>query len=63
MNPKPYLFQQLKALDVEKIHSLLSNYDTHKNAYVERIHNPKGGQGYLFFPSDKNKAKDYKIDG
>jgi hypothetical protein len=36
VNAKPYLFQQLKALDVEKIHSLLSNYDTHKNAHVER---------------------------
>ena len=63
VNAKPYLFQQLKALDVGKIHSLLSTYDIHKNVHVERIHNPKGGHGFLFFPSDKNKAEDYKVDG
>ena len=63
VNAKPYLFQQFKALEVERIQSLLSNYDAHKNAHDERIHNPKGGQGFLYFTSDKNKAKDYKVDG
>ena len=43
-NAKPYLFQQLRALDTEKIHNILSKYDVNKNAHVKRIHNPKRGQ-------------------
>jgi hypothetical protein len=62
-NIKPYIFQQLKALEIEKIHTILSNYQVNKNAHVERINNPKGGQGFLFFPNDKKKSKDYKVNG
>ena len=63
VNTNPYLLQQLKALDVEKIHSILSKYDVNKNAHVERIYNPKGGQGFIFFPKENKKSKDYKVDG
>ena len=58
VNAKPYILQQFKTLDTRRIHSILSNYDANKNAHVERIHNPRGGQGYLYFPNDNKKAKD-----
>jgi hypothetical protein len=62
-NTKPYLYQQFKALDLEKVRAILKDFNIGSNKHVQRIFNPIGGQGFLFYSDDMNKAKDYKVDG
>ncbi len=47
-NTKPYLYQQFKALELEKVRDILKGFNISSNKHVERICNPIGGQGFLF---------------
>ena len=62
-NSKPYIYQQLRALELEKVEQILRNFDVNSNKHVDRIYNPKGGQAYIFYTKDKSKINDYKVDG
>ena len=63
LNAKPIMEKQYKTMDLTKIHTLLKNFNEIDKTHVQRIHQPKGGQVFIFFSNDKNRANDYKVDG
>ena len=36
-NSKPYIYQQLRALELEKVEQILRNFDVNSNKHVDRI--------------------------
>ena len=49
MNYKPFQFKTYKSMRYENVDSIFQNFKPHKNEHVERIHDPKGGNVFIYF--------------